>query len=225
MAARLRERFHGMPSARRTGTAALNVCVLLARHSRAVKTGLLLSLAMIWLLGCESAPQGSHAPHISVLDASNHALNPFEDPRAKAIVFFFLRTDCPISNRYAPEIERLAQKYASENIRFFLVYPEPATSGAEIERHRKEYHLTLEPLRDPRHALVRTARVTVTPETAVFLPDGREVYHGRIDDRYVDFGKERPEATTHDLDEALTALTAGQPIVSSVTRAVGCYIE
>jgi hypothetical protein len=159
------------------------------------------------------------------LDARNRSVNPFEDQQAKAIVFFFLRTDCPISNRYAPEIERLAGKYASDGIRFCLVYPEPATLAEEIERHQKDYHLSLEPLRDPQHALVKFAKVTVTPEVAVFSPDGRELYHGRIDDRYLDFGKERPEAMTHDLDQVLKSVASGKPIINSVTRAVGCYIE
>ena len=191
-----------------------------------MKFGLLLALGIFWLGGCESAPQASRAgPDVLVFDGPNHRVNPFEDQRAKAIVFFFLRTDCPISNRYAPEIERLAEKYSSNGIHFWLVYPEPESSFEEIERHRKEYRLSLEPLRDPRHVLVKMASVTVTPEAAVFLPDGRELYHGRIDDRYVDLGKERPEAITHDLDEALKSVASGKPIVSSVTRAVGCYIE
>lgn len=187
--------------------------------------GLWLSLGILWLTGCASSRQTGQRPEVSVFDAQNHSVNPFGDRRAKAVVFFFLRTDCPISNRYAPEIERLAGKYASEGIRFWLVYPETATSAKEIQQHQKEYHLSLEPLRDPRHALVKIAQVTVTPEVAMFLPDGREVYRGRIDDRYLDFGKERPEATTHELDEALKSLLAGKPIVSSVTRAIGCYIE
>ena len=37
-------------------------------------------------------------------------------------VLVFTTTDCPISNRYAPEIQRLAAKYDNK-IRFVLVYP------------------------------------------------------------------------------------------------------
>jgi peroxiredoxin len=200
--------------------------VALVRHNHGVKTVLLLLLGLVGLASCESAPSVTQQrPDLSVFDAKNHSVNPFQDQQAKAIVFFFLRTDCPISNRYAPEIQRLAAKYAGEGIRFWLVYPEAATSTEEIERHREDYHLSLDPLRDPQHALVKMAQVTVTPEVAVFLPDGRELYRGRIDDRYVDFGKERPEATTHELEEALKSLLQGKPIVNSVTPAVGCYIE
>jgi thiol-disulfide isomerase/thioredoxin len=155
----------------------------------------------------------------------NRSVNPFQNPSAKALVFFFLRTDCPISNRYAPEIERLAAAYARDGITFWLVYPEATTSTEEIEQHRTDYRLSLQALRDPQHALVKMARVKVTPEAAVFLPDRHEIYRGRIDDRYVDFGKERPAPTTHDLDETLKSFVDGKPITTSVTRAVGCYIE
>jgi hypothetical protein len=50
------------------------------------------------------------------------------------------------------------------------------------------------------------------------------VYRGRIDDRHVDFGRSRPEATTHDLDHALDELLDGHPVSNPRTRAIGCYI-
>jgi AhpC/TSA family len=193
---------------------------------RKMKAAFLLSLATAWLAGCTSEPMANrHSPEVAVLDLENRKVNPFEDQKAKAIVFIFVRTDCPISNRYAPEIERLAARYASGRIAFRLVYPEASTSAKEIDQHRKEYHLSLPALRDPLHALVKLAKVKVTPEAVVFLPNGHEVYRGRIDDRYVEFGKERPTPTTHDLDEALRSVIGGKPVASSVTRAVGCYIE
>jgi hypothetical protein len=187
---------------------------------------LLLLLAVVWLGGCTSQPiTNGHSPQVAVLDMENRTVNPFEKPGAKAMVFVFVRTDCPISNRYAPEIERLAGRYAKEGIAFWLVYPEPSTSAVEIEQHQKEYHLSVQALRDPRHALAKMARVKVTPEAAVFMADGHEVYRGRIDDRYVDFGKERPAPTTHDLDEILKRVIGGKPVANCASRAIGCYIE
>jgi len=50
------------------------------------------------------------------------------------------------------------------------------------------------------------------------------VYHGRIDNRYADLGKERPEATQHDLEEVLKAIVQGKPVPYSTAKAVGCYI-
>jgi hypothetical protein len=78
-------------------------------------------------------------------------------------------------------------------------------------------------LRDPALALVKFAGATITPEAAVYA-NGRIVYRGRIDDRYVDLGVERPKASTHDLEEAIAAVVAGKPVRHATTQAVGCYI-
>jgi hypothetical protein len=160
-----------------------------------------------------------------VVDLKNHPVDPFQASDAKAIVFIFVRTDCPISNRYAPEIQRISQKYTLQGISFWLVYPDPDTVPDEITKHMKEYGLPSEVLRDPRHVLVKRAGVRVTPEAAVFTPDGREIYHGRIDDRTVDFGKDRPEPTRRDLQDALDAVLNGRPVPNRTTLAVGCYIS
>ena len=58
----------------------------------------------------------------------------------------------------------------------------------------------------------------------MFDGNRRMTYRGRIDDLYVDFGKSRPEATTHELADALSATLAGEDVVEPVTEAVGCYI-
>ena len=93
---------------------------------------------------------------------------------------------------------------------FSLVYPNPVEPVAAIRRHLKDYSYPMRALRDPRHELVKTAGATITPEAAVFDPHGRLLYRGRIDDRYVSLGLERPVATRHDLDEALTDIVAGK---------------
>src|SRR5207244_4968875 len=100
---------------------------------------------------------------------------------------------CPISNRYAPEVQRVVSEFSSKGVVFRLVYPNPADRAAAIHEHMAafSYAGALEALRDPAHALVKFTKATITPEAAVVV-GGRVVYHGRIDDRYVDLGLERP---------------------------------
>jgi hypothetical protein len=138
-------------------------------------------------------------------------------------VLVFITTDCPISNRYAPAIQRLAAKFAG-HATFVLVYPVAADTPGLIREHRRKFGYALESIRDTAHTLVKQTGVTVTPEVAVMAGD-RMVYRGRIDDRYVDLGRERPNPTRHDLEEALSALVAGAPIVTRETRAVGCILS
>ena len=40
-------------------------------------------------------------------------------------VLIFVSTDCPVSNRYAPEITRLLEEFSPRGVRFQLVYPNP----------------------------------------------------------------------------------------------------
>lgn len=142
----------------------------------------------------------------------------------KAAVLIFTRTDCPVSNRYAPEIQRLYRKYAPQGVEFSLVYPERDLSAEAMERHHREFGYTMPAILDPGHRYVARARARTTPEAAVFAA-GQLVYHGRIDDRYLDFSKSRQQASHHDLDDALGAVLAGKAPPARETSAVGCAIE
>jgi hypothetical protein len=161
---------------------------------------------------------------LKVFDLAGNALNPFDAIDAKAFVFVFISTDCPISNRYAPEIRRVEEEFVRAGVRFWLVYADTDTSADAIRKHISDYRLPKQVLRDPRHSLVHLAQARVTPEASVFLPGGRLVYHGRIDNRYADLGKERPEATQHDLEDVVKAILQARPVPYPTAKAVGCYI-
>ncbi len=146
---------------------------------------------------------------------------------SRATVLLFVGTDCPISNRYAPELRRLYERYAPSGVAFWLVYADPAADAAAVRRHLGEYRLPEIALLDPGRALVKAAGVRVTPEAAVFVPTAggpRLAYRGRIDDRYVALGRMRPAPTVSDLDEALAAILSGRPVPRETTPAVGCFI-
>ena len=163
------------------------------------------------------------AAPLGVTDPDGKPQDPFA-AGAKARVFLFVRTDCPLTNRYAPELQRVAAEFAGRGVEFWLVYPDSAENASGIRRHLAEYKYPGTPLRDPRRDLVRRAQADVAPEAAVFDAADRLVYTGRIDDRFVDFGKERPAPRTHDLEAAISATLAGKPVEPSKTRAVGCFL-
>jgi hypothetical protein len=165
------------------------------------------------------------AADVRVSDLDDRPIDPFKAPAGtKALAFLFVSVECPISNRYAPEVRRLYDKFTAQGITFSVVYPNPIEPVAAIRRHLKDYGYPMRALRDPRHDLVKAAGATITPEAVVVDPQGRVLYRGRIDDRYVSLGVERPIATRHDLDEALTDIVAGKAPRQATTQAVGCYI-
>lgn len=141
------------------------------------------------------------------------------------VVAIFTRTDCPISNRYAPEVRRLYEKLHSRGVAFYLVYVDPREQAADIRAHLKEFAYPCPALLDHEHALATATGSTITPEAVMFDRQHKQVYRGRIDDLFVDFGKSRSDATTHDLEDAITATLAGKPVAEPVTQAVGCLIS
>jgi thiol-disulfide isomerase/thioredoxin len=157
----------------------------------------------------------------TVQGAKAHPLNA---KGKKAVVFLFVAHDCPVSNGYAPEVNRIIKEYSPKKINFYLVYTESDLKTADAQKHLKDFRYTCPALMDSKHKLVKFVGATVTPEAAVVGPDGKLLYRGRIDDLYVDFGKRRYEVQTHDLRNALDAVLNGKPIANRTTKAIGCFI-
>jgi|SRR5262245_21922574 len=163
-----------------------------------------------------------------LFDLEDKSVNPLSNSGAKAVVFIFTRADCPISNRYAPEVKRLSASFTPEKVKFWLVYPDGDTTSEAIRRHIKEYDYDCEALRDPRRELVKATGASVTPEAVVFVFNrygAKMVYRGRIDDQYAAFGKSRPTPTRRDLEDVLTAVVKGETVKFKTAPAVGCYIS
>jgi hypothetical protein len=140
------------------------------------------------------------------------------------VVLVFVSVDCPISNRYAPEVSRVSERFASQGVRFFLVYPNPLDTAARIREHLASFGYTVAALRDPRQELARHAGATITPEAAVYDSRGKRAYRGRIDDRYISLGSQRPAPRRRDLIDALAATLAGRAVERPETPAVGCFM-
>jgi len=174
-------------------------------------------VAVLALLAASCA----HGSSGSATDLDGAPVDPFAGD-APATVLVFVATACPVSNRYAPEIRRIHDDYASRGVRLYLVYPDKEDTAA-IRDHLREHAFGAPALRDPAHLLVRRAGVSVTPEAAVFR-GGTEVYHGRIDDRQVDLGVARAEPSRHDLRDAIESALAGKAPDETYAPAVGCSI-
>ncbi len=158
------------------------------------------------------------------IDQNGRVVDPIGAAKGKPVVLIFVRTDCPISHRYAPEIRRLGAKYAGK-AEFWLVYPSKSDGADVIAKDLKDYGYKLRALRDPEQTLVKKAKAQITPEAAVFDQKGALVYHGRIDDWYIDFGRAKAKPTTHELDDAVQATLDERPVAFAETKAVGCYIS
>ena len=159
-----------------------------------------------------------------VLDLGGSPKDPLKQTPGKVVVLVFVRTDCPISNRYAPLLQEMSVKYGSEAA-FWLVFPDKNESPESIRSYLQEFNYKLPALRDREHSLVKKSGAKVTPEAAVFNSKRALVYHGRIDDLYREFGKARRAATTHELADAIEAASKGVAPPSAAAEGVGCFIS
>jgi hypothetical protein len=159
-----------------------------------------------------------------VTDLDGRSADPFSATNARAVVLIFFSIECPICQRYAPELRALREQFTPRGAALWLVQPGSAETPEATRRFLEEFNLPVPLLRDPRHVLVKLAGAKTTPEAAVFLPGGRLAWRGRIDNRYVDFGKTRPAPTRRDLRDALQAVLAGKRPPRAGAPAVGCPI-
>ncbi|MGE0703028.1 MAG: redoxin family protein [Vicinamibacterales bacterium] len=169
--------------------------------------------------------EASAADPVRVLDLEGRQVDPLVMARgARALVVIFVDVECPVSNRYAPELRRLHERFEPLGAEFLLVYANPLVSPDAVREHQSAFGHPGRVVRDPEHALVRDAGVTVTPEAVVYNTSRQVVYRGRIDDRYVRLGVERPAASRHDLADAIDATLNGRAVATPRTDAVGCYV-
>src|ERR1700733_5087065 len=127
---------------------------------------------------------------------------------SRAVVLFFAASDCPISNRYVPEIQRLTRQFEPSGVRVWFVYPNPGDSAKVVRAHDQEFSISANTALDNKQSLTQMAHATTTPEAG-----GRgEVYRGGIDHRSLPLGTEPPQAPRHDLEDAIRAVLAGKPV-------------
>jgi len=199
----------------------------LRQSSTSQTRGLALCAALCALIGASTMAGHAHSSLAQKSIAENldgKPLDPFAASANRVVVLLFVRTDCPISNRYAPLLQKLSEKFHGK-AEFWLVYPDRAETASQIKAHLQDYHYSIAALRDTHHALVRRANATITPEAAVFDSSGRLLYHGRIDNWYEEFGRSRPTATTHELDDAISSAISGKPVHPDHANAIGCYVS
>ncbi len=163
------------------------------------------------------------APEISVAEFScrdiTGKIHQFRADSAKASVFFFSSTQCPISNLYTPRMIELAKAYESRGVRFMLVNSNREDSPASVRRYAKERPFPFPVVKDNGTEIADHLKATHTPEAIVL--DSRLLvrYRGRIDDN-----ANRKKIIRHDLQDALDALLAGRPVPRPRTPSFGCAI-
>jgi hypothetical protein len=167
---------------------------------------------------------------LQLRDLDGRALAPVA-PTGRASAVFFVATDCPVSNSYAPEIQRVCREYGPRGVECSLIYedvdtyPSATHLDQQVRTHLQEYGyagFTAVVDRDRRAAT--HVKASITPQVFLIDRSGELRYRGRIDNLYAALGKTRQQVTSHDLRDALDAVLAGGKVRHPETEALGCFI-
>ena len=145
----------------------------------------------------------------------------------KGVVLYFIASDCPISNRTLPEMLRVRDEFRTRGVAFHFVYPNTTETSQTARQHLAAYGAGDDVILDPTGTLVALTHARITPQAAILIPSGSTwtaVYAGRIDDRYIRLGLERPQATQHFAEQAVAELLAGRPVEPAIGTPIGCAI-
>jgi AhpC/TSA family len=176
------------------------------------------------LLGVWFVAMALTAGTLQIRTIDGAMLRPLE-PAGIAGILFFVATDCPVSNSYAPEIQRICGAFASKGVACTLIYEDAGVTDTAVKTHLADYRYQGIPAAIDRDAsLAARVRATITPEAVVVDRRGEVRYRGRIDNFYAALGRPRQTVTARDLQDALNAVTAGTPVARPETDPIGCYI-
>ncbi len=143
---------------------------------------------------------------------------------AQAVVLYFNSTECPVTNRYLPSLNRLKAEMADENVVVIAINSNQHDSADDIREHASEYELTFPVLIDPTGDVARSLAVTRTAEAFVLDRHFKVRYRGVIDDRF-ERGVTRPKATKSFLEDAVNAVLKGRSVKTSMTDVEACPLN
>ena len=170
------------------------------------------------------AVAGTLSAQSQALDLNGRAVDVPGSAASGVAALVFVGTDCPILNCYAPEIQRIYDRFEHLGVSFRLLYSNGDDSAQAIRRYRAECGYSIAASRDRQHALAGLAKVRITPEASVLCPGPRLLCQGSTGDRDLDFGKARQSPISHDF-ETLEAVPAGRMPPAADIRAVGHSME
>src|SRR5215469_13886912 len=118
-----------------------------------------------WLV-LSLAASAASLPRFSFTDTAGRLHTSAEWAGKRAIVLLFVSTDCPLSNRYVPEMNRIQNAYAARGVAFYAVQGDATTPVGEVKKHVRDFGYSFPYLLDPRESLADFTGATATPEAA-----------------------------------------------------------
>src|SRR3954454_7539464 len=110
-----------------------------------------------FVLALVAWPLLAAAPQFGLHDTKGAVHTTAEWAAQKAILLFFVTTDCPVANSYVPEMNRIRDAYSGRGVAVYAVQAETSVAGSVVAKYAEEYRYGFPLLLDPRQELVKLA--------------------------------------------------------------------
>lgn len=168
----------------------------------------------------QKAKVGETAPVFELQDYAGKTIE-LADYKGKVVVLEWLNQECPWSRKARPEMKRLYEKYQDhKNVVWFGVDSTAGRKAADNEKYVKDEHIPYTILMDPDGKVGQLYGAKTTPHIFV-IADGKLVYAGALHNNQ----SGREAETRNYLDEALTAVLAGEKVPLAETKPWGCGVK
>ncbi|MCE7994993.1 MAG: thioredoxin family protein [Roseivirga sp.] len=151
------------------------------------------------------------------------------DANAKGYILVFTCNTCPYSKMYEDRIIALHKKYAGQGYPVVAIQPNnadksPGDSYPNMQKRAKEKGFPFPYVLDETQETTEAYGATNTPHVYVLNKEGGDfkvAYIGAIDNN----SRNASAATRRYVEEAIDALSAGNSVGTSDTKAIGCTIK
>lgn len=178
------------------------------------------------LLESINIPLGTVMPSFELPDPSGKFFASQDLFGSKGLLVAFTCNHCPYAIAVWPRLislavvaKKLGVNTAAINPNIHPNYPEDAPY--KMEKKIAEWQIPFPYLIDESQQIAKNYDAQCTPDLYLLDAQGKLVYHGRIDDNW----KDESEVTSHELEEAIKNLSAGEPINTKQFPTTGCSIK
>jgi peroxiredoxin len=189
----------------------------------ALSTSLALYHAVQLRGGSASTRVGQKVTGFSLKDTRGHTVSLDEFKGKKAVVVFFLGTECPINNSFMPTVAELHRQYAPKGVEFLGINSNQLDTAQRVKEHARKYGIPFPVLKDQGNVVADQFGARRTPEAFVLDQAGEIRYQGRIDDQF-GIGYKRAKPTRRDLALAIDEVLAGRAVSQATTEVAGCIV-
>ncbi len=141
----------------------------------------------------------------------------------QAIVVMFVGCECPLARLYTARLHELRNEFPADSVAWMLVNSNQQDSLSELKQFAKANQVSIPLLKDPGNRVADQFGADRTPEVFLLDRERKIRYRGRVDDQYT-YGRQRPQATSKNLHDAIESLLDGREIATPQTTVSGCLI-